>query len=91
MSDNKTVLHRYGEEVWNQGKLGLIDEDIGDVNTLSGFIVKKLGRWPKVGDTVMLGEFVLKVQSLSQKRVGQVLISRASEQPAEHAAQNPLR
>jgi steroid delta-isomerase-like uncharacterized protein len=26
MADNKTVLHRYGEEVWNQGKLGVVDE-----------------------------------------------------------------
>ena len=68
-------------------KLGLMDEDIGDVDTVSGYIVKKLGRWPRVGDAVMLGEYVLKVQSLSQKRVGQVLISRASEQPAEETAQ----
>jgi CBS domain containing-hemolysin-like protein len=72
-------------------KLGLMDEDIGDVDTISGYIVKKLGRWPKVGDTVMLGEYVLKVQSLSQKRVGQVLISRASQQPAEEEAQPPAR
>jgi CBS domain containing-hemolysin-like protein len=68
-------------------KLGLMDEDIGDVDTVSGYIVKKLGRWPRVGDTVMLGEYVLKVQSISQKRVGQVLISKASEQPAEETAQ----
>jgi CBS domain containing-hemolysin-like protein len=72
-------------------KLGLMDEDIGDVDTISGYIVKKLGRWPKVGDTVMLGEYVLKVQSLSQKRVGQVLISKASQQPAEEEAQPPAR
>ena len=26
MPDSKTVLYRYGEEVWNQGKLSLIDE-----------------------------------------------------------------
>ena len=72
-------------------KLGLMDEDIGDVDTVSGYIVKKLGRWPRVGDTVMLGEYVLRVQSLSQKRVGQVVISRASEQPAAEAAQSPGR
>jgi CBS domain containing-hemolysin-like protein len=70
-------------------KLGLMDEDIGDVDTVSGYIVKKLGRWPRVGDTVMLGEYVLRVQLLSQKRVGQVLISKASEQPAEETAQPP--
>jgi len=68
-------------------KLGLMDEDIGDVDTISGYIVKKLGRWPRVGDAVMLGEYVLRVQSISQKRVGQVLISKASEQPAEETAQ----
>src|SRR5882762_10208276 len=69
-------------------KLGLLDEDIGDVDTVSGYIVKKLGRWPRVGDVVRLGDYELKVMSLSQKRVGQVVISRASEQPAAETAES---
>ena len=72
-------------------KLGLMDEEIGDVDTVNGYIVKKLGRWPHVGDTVMLGEYVLRVQSLSQKRVGQVQISKASEQPTGETAPPPAR
>jgi len=66
-------------------KLGLSDGDLEDVDTVSGYIVKKLGRWPHVGDSVRLGDFELKVQSLSQKRAGQVVINRVSEQPAEEA------
>src|SRR5258705_4066780 len=69
-------------------KLGLPDEDLEDVDTVSGYIVQKLGRWPHVGDAVGLGEYVLRVQSLSQKRVGQVVISRASEQPAAKTAES---
>jgi magnesium and cobalt exporter, CNNM family len=72
-------------------KLGQLGEDIGDVDTVSGFIVKKLGRWPRVGDTVRLGDFELKVASLSQKRVGQVVITKAPEPSPEEEAQPPAR
>ena len=67
-------------------KLGLTDGDLDDVDTLSGYVVKKLGRWPHVGDTVRLGDYELKVLSLSQKRAGQVQIKRVSEQPTEEPA-----
>jgi CBS domain containing-hemolysin-like protein len=52
-------------------------EDAKDVDTLGGYIVKRLGRWPRPGDAVPLGdEYTAKVTSVVQKRrVGQVLIS----------------
>jgi len=72
-------------------KLGLSDEDIGDVDTVSGYVVKQLARWPHVGDVVKLGDYDLKVLSLSQKRVGQVQITRTTAQPASEEAQPPAR
>jgi CBS domain containing-hemolysin-like protein len=51
-------------------------EDADDVDTLGGYIVKRLGRWPRPGDTVELGDgYCAKVMTVLQKRrVGQVLI-----------------
>jgi len=63
-------------------KIGLPDLDGGDVDTLGGLITKQLGRWPRPGDTVPLGDdYLAKVMTVLQKRrVGQVLIT---PKPAE--------
>lgn len=64
-------------------RLGLHGLDTGDVDTINGYITRQLGRWPRLGDTVPLGNYVLKVASVSQKRVGQVVITRQSPAPRE--------
>jgi len=65
-------------------RLNLEDLDAGDVDTVSGYVVQALGRWPRVGDAVPLGErYVARVASVSQKRVGQVLITPATQQAAK--------
>jgi CBS domain containing-hemolysin-like protein len=48
----------------------------GDVDTIGGYIIQKLARWPRPGDTVPLGEkHIAKVVSVASKRVTQVLIT----------------
>ncbi|MGA2583815.1 MAG: hemolysin family protein [Tepidisphaeraceae bacterium] len=61
--------------------IGPIEAD--GVDTVGGYIVRQLKRWPRPGDTVRLGLYEAKVLTVQQKRVGQVLLKPA---PAE---QNP--
>jgi CBS domain containing-hemolysin-like protein len=46
----------------------------GDVDTVGGYIVQQLNRWPKVGDEVDLGAYRAKVLTVQQRRVGLVLL-----------------
>jgi len=59
-------------------RLGVADAaglQMGNVDTLGGYIVQKLGRWPRPGDEVALAGYTLRVQTVLQKRrAGQVLI-----------------
>jgi CBS domain containing-hemolysin-like protein len=63
-------------------KLLLDGIELGDVDTLNGYIIQQLGRWPKPGDTVPLGPYTARVISVSQKRVGQVLITPITQEDA---------
>lgn len=58
-------------------KLSLDAEELesSDVDTIGGYIVQKLGRWPRTGDSLTLGDYQLRVLSVQQKRVGLVLIT----------------
>jgi CBS domain containing-hemolysin-like protein len=59
--------------------IGPIEAD--GVDTVGGYIVQKLNRWPRVGDTVPLGAWRAKVLTLQQRRVGQVLIEQNTTHP----------
>jgi putative hemolysin len=52
-------------------------EDAEDIDTLGGYVVKTLGRWPRPGDSVSLGDrYLARVATVLQKRrVGQVIIT----------------
>jgi CBS domain containing-hemolysin-like protein len=70
-------------------RLSLTDElDFGDVDTVGGYVVRKLGRWPRPGDIVELPgrQFNLKVTSVQKNRVQQVLI-----EPGLHKQQDVQR
>ncbi len=54
----------------------------GDVDTIGGYIISELGRWPRPGDTVGIGTYVARVVSVHQKRVGQILIAPATQEDA---------
>jgi CBS domain containing-hemolysin-like protein len=56
-------------------RLHLHDVEIGDVDTVGGYVIQELGRFPRPGDSVDIAEeYTIKVLSVQQKRVGQVLI-----------------
>jgi CBS domain containing-hemolysin-like protein len=64
-------------------RLNLTHLDAADVDTVNGYVVQQLGRWPRAGDSVPLGPYIARVVSVSQKRVAQVLITPATQQTAK--------
>ena len=60
-------------------KLGLEDEELeaADVDTVGGYVIRELGRWPRVGDSVKVGPYTARVAALGnrQRRVAELLIS----------------
>lgn len=63
-------------------RLNLGHLEAGDVDTVGGYVIAVLGRPPRQGDSIELGPYSAKVLSVSQKRVGQVLISPATQEAA---------
>ena len=54
----------------------------GDVDTIGGWVIQQLGRWPRQGDSVPLGGYTVRVVAVQQKRVGQVLITPNTQEKA---------
>ena len=59
-----------------------IPELNGDVDTIGGWIIQQLGRWPRQGDSVALGDYSVRVVAVQQKRVAQVLITPNTQEAA---------
>ncbi len=90
----KPLLTRASETSWEvSGALPLheLEELAGvrlwaeDVTTTSGWVTQKLGGFPKVGDTVSLGGFDLRVEEMEGTRVARLRLSKpaaATEPPA---------
>jgi CBS domain containing-hemolysin-like protein len=71
-------------------RLNLHHLNTGDVDTLNGYVIQQLGRWPRAGDSVPLGDYVARVASVSQKRIGQVLITPATQKVAKDDGAGPV-
>ncbi|HEX4795456.1 MAG TPA: hemolysin family protein [Humisphaera sp.] len=56
-------------------RLQLPEFQASDVDTIGGYIVQHLGRWPRPGDTLSIGPYTARVLSVQQRRVGQVLLT----------------
>ena len=91
-----TDLVRDGETVRVSGLFPLHDLpdrlpigplDVDGVDTVGGYIVQILGRWPRVGDEVDLGQYRAKVLTLQQRRVGQVLLTPSKSKPSPNSSQ----
>ena len=69
-----------------QEKLKIAGEELGsgDVDTVSGYIVQELGRWPRVGDRVPFGPYTVRVthMMLRPRRVGQVFVTPDTQETA---------
>jgi CBS domain containing-hemolysin-like protein len=55
----------------------------GDVDTVGGYVIQKLGRWPRPGDTVDIENYKARVLSVQQRRVGQVLLTPKPKEEKE--------
>jgi CBS domain containing-hemolysin-like protein len=68
-------------------RLSLSDLEDETVDTIGGYIIQQLHRWPRAGDAVPLegekGSYVARVVSLQNRRVGQVLITPQTQQTAK--------
>lgn len=61
-------------------RLNLDDLEADNVDTVGGYVVQQLGRWPRMGDTLPLSDaYNGRVLSVTQRRVGQLLITPASK------------
>ncbi len=59
----------------------------GDVSTVSGLVMKRLGRFPCTGDVLVLGDYELQVKELEGTRVANLSLTRRVEtesQPGAH-------
>jgi CBS domain containing-hemolysin-like protein len=65
------------------------DLDMGEVDTIGGYVIQELKRWARVGDTVSLGPFVVRVTAAQQRRVAQVAITPADAGNPKSEIRNP--
>jgi len=85
----KPMLQRTSETKWEvSGALPLheLEELVGEslqadgITTVNGLVTQKLGGFPKMGDTVKLGDYELRVQEMDGMRVAQLKVSRLVEE-----------
>ena len=85
----KPLLMREGETTWQAaGALPLhdLEELIGvtlheeGVTTVSGFVTHRLGGFPKLGDTLNVGGFELRVEEMDGTRAGRLKITKIASQ-----------
>lgn len=70
-------------------RLSLSDLDATEVDTVGGYVVQQLGRWPRMGDTLPLGDAYLgRVLSVTQRRVGQLLITPIASSQATRTSRS---
>ena len=83
--EEKPELARAGENVWEAaGTLSLheLEKIIGEtpheegVATASGWVTKKLGGFPKPGDSLAVGDYELRVEEMDGPRVARLKITR---------------
>ena len=63
-------------------RLAIEELEMTDVDTIGGYVTQQLGRWPRPGDSVPIGDYIAKVMTVVQRRVGQVLIMPATQEAA---------
>ena len=61
-------------------------EERGGYTTIAGLVLARLGRVPAVGDQLRLGDFVVEVVDLDERRIDRLLIRRAPGKEAPEAS-----
>jgi CBS domain containing-hemolysin-like protein len=81
----KPLLLRIGEASWEaNGALPLheLEELVGEplraegITTVSGWVTRRLGGFPKVGDSVSVGAYELRVDAMEGMRVARLKLTR---------------
>jgi CBS domain containing-hemolysin-like protein len=81
----KPLLVQTGTDTWEaSGALPLreLEQIAGelmpteDLSTVSGYLTRQLGGFPKVGDTVAVGDWLLRVENVERRRVARLKITR---------------
>jgi CBS domain containing-hemolysin-like protein len=80
----KPWIETLNESTWLMIGTAVPDEGI---STTSGFVTRRLGGFPKVGDTVHLGSHRLSVEAMNGPRVGRLRLERVPA-PASDAPEN---
>lgn len=73
MVEGITALHELNDE------LGL-ELESEDADTIGGFVLSELGRFPKPGDRLVTGGIELTVRELRRQRIHRVLVRRLTEE-----------
>ncbi len=63
-------------------RLPLAAIEDSEVDTVGGFVIQQLKRWPRPGDVLTVGDYTLRVLSVQGRRVGRVLISPKTQEAA---------
>ncbi|MBA2707382.1 MAG: hypothetical protein H0U59_06225, partial [Gemmatimonadaceae bacterium] len=63
-------------------RLKIPELDDTEVDTVGGYIIQQLTRWPRVNDTLKLGPYLARVLSVQHRRVGQVLLTPVTQDTA---------
>jgi magnesium and cobalt transporter len=64
-------------------RLRIEDLDAQDVDTVGGYVVQQLGRFPRPGDTLSIGPYAARVTAVKEKRVAQVLLTANVQKTTE--------
>lgn len=94
--EENPLLHQKGDHSWEfDGALPmyhlaeLIGEPIEDshqVSTVSGWVLKKLGRFAKPGDTLPLSDWRLRVEDVNGTRIAKLSLAKSLAAPLPEAA-----
>jgi putative hemolysin len=60
-------------------RLGTRFEDVEEVDTIGGYILKRLGRFPEQGDELAIGRYVASIRTVERRRAGLIELTPQSE------------
>jgi putative hemolysin len=64
-------------------RLALGDWPTGDVDTVSGYVTHRLGRFPEAGDAVPLGPYTVRVVAVQRRQVRRATVMPAQGESAQ--------
>jgi CBS domain containing-hemolysin-like protein len=91
----KPLLIRQSETEWEMsGALPMheLEEFVGEtldeegITTVSGWITQRLGGFPKIGETLTVGQFELRVEEMDETRVARLkIVKHEKPEPSEES------